>query len=479
MLVPHEPEEDPRITWVTQLCAEVSSTDVIGYIDVVGEKPTRSYDGIVFVDRCYPGRHSRLWRILWFFFVRLPSFFFRKLPNFIYRLWRSPVPTMSGSPRFLNGVRFVVKISGLGKAFLAQLETHAPVTRAARHRFLSDEGADQAQSLGFAWAIRHIVESMQLFYVIFKTLYERARSSSLAPSVIICHDLYALLAGVKLKKIFGCPILYDSHELWPEAFLEAPKWEGKIIAFLEQRAIRHADAVITVTPQIARHLEHLYGLRDVCAVPNAEPLVNGVVPSCHRPLSFPLQFVLQGRVVPGRGTEELMEAWRHLRDHRAALIIRSKDNSYFAHLRSRYRDVIKEGFIVIADPVGESELVMAASSADVGIIPYRGPSLCHVYACPNKLSQYMQAGLAILCNVDLQFVGGIVTQRNCGVIYDAARSESLVEAVQDLVNNPDRLQSMKHRAYEYARSEFNWEEQSHRYKALIRELYQRGKGVHE
>ncbi len=52
-------------------------------------------------------------------------------------------------------------------------------------------------------------------------------------------------------------------------------------------------------------------------------------------------------------------------------------------------------------------------------------------------------------------------------MYDAARSEPLVEAVEVIVDNPDRLQSMKHRAYEYARSEFNWEEQSRSYRALI------------
>jgi glycosyltransferase involved in cell wall biosynthesis len=212
----------------------------------------------------------------------------------------------------------------------------------------------------------------------------------------------------------------------------------------------------------------------VQAVPNAEPLAQTSLPSCHRPLTYPLKFLLQGRVVPGRGIEELLDAWRLLEDSRAVLILRVPPNAYLSYLCSKYRKAIDKGHIILASPVEEAELVTAASSADVGVIPYPGPNLNHVYACPNKLSQYMQAGLAILGNADLEFVSEIINRQQCGVIYKAAEPDTLMEAVHHLIQQTDRLQAMKTCAYEYARVEFNWEKQSESYKKIIEQLFQRG-----
>jgi glycosyltransferase involved in cell wall biosynthesis len=476
MLVPHEPDEDPRIQWVTKLCAQVGRTDVIGFAKTVGDTATRHYDGLVFVDRSNPSdyiigkRHSLLWRLARFVFTRLPRFFFKRLPDFLWRLLRRPRHTVIGSPHARTCLRVGIKTSGLGKSLLPKLES--PVRT---QQPLLVEGHTRTW-MGLEWvrSVRHFLGVLRDFHVIGRTLYRRARSVSIAPRLIICHDLYALFAAVKLKKLYGTPILYDSHELWPEAFLDAKRWEKRLIAFLERRAMRWTDAVITVTPQIAKHVEAIYGINGVQTVPNAEPWLNGTTPSSSRPVSFPVKFLLQGRVVPGRGTEELMDAWCRLKDERAVLIIRAKETAYFAFLRFKYSRGIEEGHIVIAPPVKESELVEAATSADVGIIPYRGPSLCHIYACPNKLSQYMQAGLAILSTTDLIFVSDIIQRQQCGLTYNAAEPDTLIEAVRSFVDSTERLRAMKHRAYNYARSEFNWEKQSERYLDIIRDLSRLG-----
>jgi glycosyltransferase involved in cell wall biosynthesis len=127
--------------------------------------------------------------------------------------------------------------------------------------------------------------------------------------------------------------------------------------------------------------------------------------------------------------------------------------------------------------VSESELISAASSADVGVIPYPGPSLNHLYACPNKLSQYLQAGLAILCNEDLMFVSDVVRAQRCGLSYRAREPETLVKAVQRLINDLPALQTMKTRAFQYARTEFNWGVQSEGYKKIIEELCSKGQAI--
>ena len=85
----------------------------------------------------------------------------------------------------------------------------------------------------------------------------------------------------------------------------------------------------------------------------------------------------------------------------------------------------------------------------------------------------MQAGLAVLCNSDLEFVSGIITDHACGNTYDSRDQESVGKMVRNFLDHPEILQEMKRNAYDFARTEFNWEVQSIPYLAAIREFCDR------
>ena len=245
--------------------------------------------------------------------AKKPRFFFRRLPYFIFKMPKNPRRAFIESQAFRKGFRMAVKIFGIGHTLLIRMENEAQ-SLAAAQPMIGRTLRPGARADQLPWpliaSIRHIVSNLRYFYMISRTLYRRTRSTSIVPSLVICHDLYALLAAVRLKRLYGCAVLYDSHELWPEAFIEARQWEKKVIAALERRAIRCADAVVTVTPQIARHLERLYTLNQVVTASNAEPFVMGGEASCHRPIEWPMEFLLQGRAAPGRRFESLLEACR-------------------------------------------------------------------------------------------------------------------------------------------------------------------------
>jgi hypothetical protein len=52
--------------------------------------------------------------------------------------------------------------------------------------------------------------------------------------------------------------------------------------------------------------------------------------------------------------------------------------------------------VLFLEAIDESELVTAAAEFDVGLVPYTPTGLNYSNCCPNKLSQYMAAGLPIL-----------------------------------------------------------------------------------
>ena len=163
-----------------------------------------------------------------------------------------------------------------------------------------------------------------------------------------------------------------------------------------------------------------------------------------------------------------MRAWSEISPTDAVLELRCPENAYLSVLRERFSSALASGGIVVHPPVPEADLVRAATSADVGIIPYVGPNLNHLYACPNKLSQYMHAGLAILAN-DLVFVGEVVRRYDCGAVYRAEEPSTLVNAVRSLVADRGRVSEMKRNAYSAFMSEFNWAAQAVPYRELLAE----------
>lgn len=462
MLVPHEPELDPRIRWVTQLCAEFGPTDIIASVSSIEMlksvgRPAREYNGNIYLERinkdAYSSKTAKCLCLL----------AGSSYVNGVIRRYVRRESLRTAFPN--NGVKASDRLPDSQKPFRNKLVTTVrgsfggnpirAVLRAIDHKI---------------GAVCRLLSTWSSYNIIISALYRRARAISIIPRVIICHDIFGLAAGVRIKKLYGCPLIYDSHELWPEADLLGQAWHGRLASFVERKLIRQADAVVTVSPQLARYLENIYGISKVYSAPNAEPRGRRIRPSSEGPSSLPIKFLFQGQVARRRGIEQLLNAWNDVKLDKGVLYLRCPENEYFVYLRGTFHEMLDEKRVVILQPVTEAELVSAATFADVGIIPYAGPNLNHVFCCPNKLSQYMQAGLAILSN-RLKFISELLDRYQCGLTYDAAHTESFVEAVRYLIHNPEVLQTMKRQAHRAARTEFNWECQSVEYKNAIRERY--------
>jgi glycosyltransferase involved in cell wall biosynthesis len=308
------------------------------------------------------------------------------------------------------------------------------------------------------------------------------------PDLIHCNDLETLLPGVLLKKRLGCPLVYDAHEFWPHSDPEAAWWEVRFWLWLEKRLLPYVDAAFTVNPLLAGEMERAYG-KPFGSVPNCEPL-EGLAdrlpaaalhvgapaddaPAAPRPGPLPVgagspksssggpvRFLYQGLFAPQRGLEELIGAWESVDPRQAALILRGPDNPYKEQcmaLAGKLGLVQKSVFFPAAVP--ESQLLAAAAEADVGVIPYKPGNINYRFCCPNKLSQYMLAGLAILSN-DLDFVRDVIQRYQCGVWYNSKGEQFILEAVRRLSEDRGFLSKCRQNAQAKALQEFHWERQA-------------------
>jgi glycosyltransferase involved in cell wall biosynthesis len=417
VLVPHEPELDPRIGWSLSLCRELARTDVIATV-WNSTKPAREYDGVVAVERIEAMVYAR--------------------------------------PFVVRASALVQRLGNMRPA-VAFVDAAGKRERGGRRWFRHHLGA--AMRFAAAWAY---------YAVIISALARRMRTLSVPPKLVLCHDLYALLAAVPLAKRYRARLVYDSHEYFPESDLLAPEWQRWLTRRIEGRAIRHADAVIAVSPQLAQEMALRYRLRKVVAVPNAEPFPEDAPPPTAYSPAEPVRFLLQWQASLGRGIERLFDFWGRLEDDRAHLLVRIPDGVYPRQLRESYADLFASTRAQWLETVSEHELVSAARSAHVGVIPYVGPSKNHLFASPNKLSQYMLAGLAIL-STDLPFIASLLDEFSCGVTYDPDDFESFRNAVSRLVDRPETLQSMRKHAFAASRERFNWQHVGREYSTVLRE----------
>jgi hypothetical protein len=99
------------------------------------------------------------------------------------------------------------------------------------------------------------------------------------------------------------------------------------------------------------------------------------------------------------------------------------------------------------------DLVREAARFDVGLFALPGHSRHNQYALPNKLFEYVMAGLA-LCISDLPEMTRIVRHYDLGVLIAKVKPNAIAAAVNEL--DQVKIDRHKKRALDAAR-ELNWE----------------------
>jgi glycosyltransferase involved in cell wall biosynthesis len=121
----------------------------------------------------------------------------------------------------------------------------------------------------------------------------------------------------------------------------------------------------------------------------------------------------------------------------------------------------------VAPPVGQDQLVHYLSGADVAVHPMPGGSPNHDQALPNKLFEYLHAGLPLVVS-DARLMAEFVTTHEVGQVFVAGDAVSYAGAVSAALAAGRR---QGERVQELAR-QYSWQAQE----PLIRDFYHRVTG---
>jgi glycogen(starch) synthase len=270
------------------------------------------------------------------------------------------------------------------------------------------------------------------------------------PDVVHANDLDTLPAGFVLARRSHARLVYDAHELYSEFEAPTPRVAQRVTVLLEGALARRADSVVTVSDGIARELQARLRLRDrPFVVPNA-PRRAEVPPP--RPANGLLRVVYQGGLGPGRRLDDLL-AGAHADGVELTIRIRMADPTT---LRD---EVAKRGLadrVRVAEPVPPDGVLDALSEFEVGLIFDRPQSRNSDLSVPNKLFEYLMAGLAVVAP-RLETIGPLLEDERVGVTYDPADPDGLAAALAHLAADREKVAELRARARALALERLNAE----------------------
>lgn len=270
--------------------------------------------------------------------------------------------------------------------------------------------------------------------------------------VVHANDLDTLPAGWLVARRGGSRLVYDSHEIYADQEPDPPRLFRRVALTIERALARRADAVITVSEPIAVELQRTLGLtRPVIAWLNC-PERSDVEPE--PPRSGPLRAVYQGAMGPGRSLGDLLEAAAHAEGVELTLRVVGVDaKSLDAEIAARGLD----DRVRLEPPVPPDRLVEALQGYDVGLVINRPVTRNDELVFPNKLFEYLMAGLAVVVP---RLPGlALVEAEAIGVTFEPARPDLLGRALAELALDRPALEAMRRRARALALDRLNAESQ--------------------
>jgi len=277
------------------------------------------------------------------------------------------------------------------------------------------------------------------------------------PAIWVANDWQMLpIASAGAARTGGIAV-YDSHELATEEYAERPAWVRfvrPIVASTEARFIATAKVISSVSPGITAHLKQLYDadaphltLRNAPAYERSE----------YRPSEGKVRVLYHGIVAPGRGLEASIESvagW----PAPFSLTIRGPSSlpGYTEALTALAAAKGVSERVTLSPPVAMTALVAEARPFDIGLMALPGHSLHNQFALPNKVFEYMMAGLA-LGVTDLPEMAALVSETKAGFLMGDGSPGAIAAAMNAL--NLEDLNAQRRNALDAART-YNWEAQS-------------------
>ena len=250
-----------------------------------------------------------------------------------------------------------------------------------------------------------------------------------------------------LLKLFGKKVVVTVHGLdW-----EREKWGGlasKYIKYGEKQAVRHADGIIVLSRRIQKYFHDRYGRK-------TEYIPNGIGKSNPKAAEIIKEkwgfdkddYVLfLGRIVPEKGLEYLLSAWKRLDTDKKLVIVGGSSDS------SEYMNEIK-------NEKAENVVFTGFQQGEVLDELY---SNCYVFCLPSDLEGMSMSLLEALsygcCCVVSDIPECTEVVGDNAVIFKHSDVEDLSIKLQSLLNDKRKVENYRKKTSMYIMDKYKWDD---------------------
>jgi glycosyltransferase involved in cell wall biosynthesis len=269
----------------------------------------------------------------------------------------------------------------------------------------------------------------------------RKAAAELPADVVHCHDLMTLPVGETVTRISKAFLVWDAHEIY-EDMAQADRRQKELSRRLLKGAQKSVSAFITINDSIAAFYREHYPL-----LPPAAVIKNATVRSLslrpdqrlHRAAKLPPEqkiVLYQGGFAEKRGLLDLVAAARFLAPGWTLIMMG------WGNIEAKLRRIGDE--VLAATPerkvpavrflpgVPQAELALWTADARIGVIPYERCGLNHLYCTPNKLWEYPNAGVPMLCSPLIEMSKVIEKYRVGWLLPDEVAPEAIAATINRL-----------------------------------------------
>ena len=267
----------------------------------------------------------------------------------------------------------------------------------------------------------------------FKSALKQVKSK-----VYHASDLYTLPAMRQAADRHHARLVFDARELYthlPSATRRP--WVRTTWEVIQHMHIHRANCVYTVSESIAHHLKKKHNAQNVCLMRNIPaPQAAASTRTLRERLALPPDVTIilhQGNLQKHRGATMMVEAMLHTENAVLVFMGHGPLRPDTEHLVQNLGLQSKVRFI---DPVPPEKLLSVTASADLGLTFLEDCCLNHRYALPNKLFEYIAAGVPVVAS-DLPEISQIIQRFNVGCVVPAGNSRALAAAFNRAVSDTE------------------------------------------
>lgn len=239
-------------------------------------------------------------------------------------------------------------------------------------------------------------DGMRLYLEFNRKLFAKLLKITKKGDILLANDLDSLLPNYLVGKIKNTPVVFDSHEIFSELpSLTDRKFKKKIWKTLEKAIVPKMKYFYTVSEGYADWFEKEYGNRPeiIMNVPEIN-VQNNVALEIKLPeINNDKILIYQGAINISRGIDKMILAMQYIENAQLWIIGNGPKKEEVQKLANELNLNQKVKFLGVVPP---EQLKLITPMADLGFSLEEDLGISYKYALPNKIFDYMHAGIPVL-----------------------------------------------------------------------------------